>query len=550
MQEAVFGDAMHRVNADLESSGFGFLGEVVPDALPEPTVFDTPPATIGGNGAAGTGAVGEGSKPVALKPETEGAFGLKPKWLDYDLIKRFLRRGETGDAEMLAELYTDRVVFDHSEQSWHHWTGHRWKRDRCHAVRNLVANEVAAQYHHGAALARRNRDGEAAKALASRGGCLRSRRRKTNVLFEARSLPTIALTGDEWDANPWLLGAPNGTIDLKTGELRPGQPQDYIRDIAPTPWHGLEARAPRWERFLLEIFGSDGELVDFLQRLLGYGITGQAVEHKLPVLWGEGRNGKDTMLETLNHVLGELAAPVQNEVLLSGRRSPNAASPHVYALRELRLAWSSETEEGARLAAGQVKLLTGGGTLTARPLYGSPVTFRPRYLFLLITNHKPHANADDYALWKRLLLVPFEEKFVKNPREPHEHKADPYLAQELRREAPGILAWLVKGCLAWQERGLDVPPKVARATQKYQDEEDIIGVFFEDCCVLEPGAEVKASCLFQAYVRWCDDRGGKSMSQTSFGRRMSRRFEKVRRSDGHHYRGIGLVSDGDRAVSA
>lgn len=467
-------------------------------------------------------------------------------WLPVGEIIAALNRGETGDAEMLAQLYANRVTFDHTEKTWHLWNGHNWTRDQCGFVRNLVTNQVASQYLHAASIKRRGGNDELVKSLSSAAFRLRQRNRIGNVLTLANGLYSLALTGDEWGRNPWLLGVTNGSINLQSGSLSPGQPDDYIRDIAPTRWQDLEKPAPRWERFLVEIFAGDNELVSFVQRLLGYGITGHSHEHKLAVLYGEGRNGKDTLLEALIYVLGGLASPVGSEVLLSGGRNPNAATPHLYSLRPLRIAWVSETNEGARLDAGQVKLLTGGGTVVARPLYGSPIRFIPQYLMMLVTNFKPHASADDYALWKRLYLIPFTEAFVDDPDpdDPHEHLRDPYLAQTLKTETEGILAWLVRGCLAWQVQGLNPPKVITEATEEYRQEEDTLSEFFAEYCEDAPNESIKASKLYQGYTTWAKKRMSmKPMSNTAFYKRAKKRFENTRRGDGQYYTNVKFIDD-------
>lgn len=477
--------------------------------------------------------------------ETPATLTNAETWLSTDEIMAAFHRGETGDAELLAALYAGRLAYDHAEKQWYLWNGCHWQADRTRQAGNLVANHVAAQYIHAAAEKQRTAgdDKEAQekiKELWRRAGSLRYRGRINNVLALAASQPALALTGDEWEQNPMLLAVANGIIDLDTGHFMPGNPADYIRAAAPALWQGLGARAPRWEQFLREIFAGDAELIAFMQRLLGYAITGQTTEHVLPILWGKGRNGKETLLETLRNVLGDLAAPASKDVLMDSNRNPGSATPHLYALRHLRLAWVSESKAGATLNVEQVKWLTGGGTLTARPLHGNPVTFTPRYLLLLITNHKPKADADDYALWKRLLLIPFTQSFINNPKLENEHKADPRLAGRLKAEAPGILAWLVNGCLAWQREGLNPPPSVRLATEAYQQEEDDLSQFVEECCLVGPDKEVKASDLYKTYKQWAESYGMKPTNNTVFGKRMSKRFEK-RLSGGVIYSGIGLL---------
>ncbi len=485
--------------------------------------------------------------------ETPPAVREVEPFLETKDILDALRRGELGDAELLARLYHDRLAYDHAEKRWYLWGGQHWTADETGQVTNLLADKVASQYLHAAALKRQADDEQARAAsaeLQKRAAALRHRRRVGNVLTLAASQPALALTGREWDAAPMRLAAANGIIELDTGNFRPGRPGDYIRTAAPVAWRGLNAPAPRWERFLQEIFAGDDELIAFVQRLLGYGITGQAIEHVLPVLWGKGRNGKETLLETLRAVLGDLAAPASKDVVMEARRDAGAATPHLYDLRHRRLVWVSETREGARLNAEQVKWLTGGGTITARPLHGHPVTFTPRYLLLLITNHRPKADPDDYALWKRLLLIPFTQSFVDDPQAADEHKADPRLPEKLRAEGPGILAWLVRGCLDWQAEGLKPPATVRLATEKYRQEEDELAQFVGECCFTGAGAEATGGELYKAYRDWCDDYGLKAMSATAFGRKMSRRFEKRRAGRGMIYAGVGLLAGQEEAKTA
>jgi len=471
-----------------------------------------------------------------------------PAWQPHAKILACLHQEEFGDAKLLAAMYQDRLVYDHAERQWYIWGGHHWYPDQCGLMRHLIAGQVARQYLHIAAELKPqavsdNKIGKTVEQLLTRARNLRKLSRCNNVKEFATSM--LGITGEEWDRDPWLLGVANGVLDLRTGKLREGRATDYIRVASETSWRGINALAPRFEQFMLEIFDQDAEIVAFMRRLLGYGITGLTIEHVFPVLYGEkGRNGKDTLLECLKGVLGATADPVSTDVLLAptGR---GGAQPHLMDLMGKRLVWASEASAGARLNEAQVKLITGGGTIKTRPLYGSMVEFTPTHLVLLITNFKPKASAEDEALWTRMVLIPFVLRFVANPQAPDERQRDPHLLDKLEKERSGILAWLVRGCLEWQRQGLQIPAKIKASTQEYRDEEDVIGQFLADECVVTPKARVSAKDLYHAYAEWSDHGGMTPLNQINFGKRIVKRFERRRNNSGFEYSGIGLAVKSD-----
>lgn len=472
------------------------------------------------------------------------------QWQPLDDILRAFERSEAGDAELFAQMYADQIAYDHSEKNWYSFDANAWQRDRTGQITHLVTNQLAAQYLHAQAelKARGNEnDAERIKELYKRANVLRVNGRIHNVLDLAAKNPLLALTGDEWHTDSMLLAVSNGVLNLRASEFefRDGAPRDYLRDVIPTEWQGIDTPAPRWEQFLNEIFAGDTELVSFVRRLLGYGLTGQASEDKFPIFWGEGRNGKNTLFETLEYVLSSaLAIPVQSEVLVDAGRNPNAATPHLIAMRGKRLVWVDETREGAFLNVGQVKMLTGGGTIAARPMYGASTTFRPTHLLMLMTNHKPHANADDYAFWQRALLIPFTQAFVDNPSAPNEHAKDSTLKVTLRAEASGILAWLVRGALEWQQHGLNPPASVLAATAEYRTKEDTLAEFIAEKCVTIPDAMTRAQEFYATYEQWAGESGYKPMSKRTFGERMAKRFERGHDRGGNFFRGVGIRDEG------
>jgi len=467
-----------------------------------------------------------------------------------ELVKA-LEQEEDGDAHVFATLFKGQVAYDHSQQKsgWHLWNGVFWEQDEINAVINLLRTEVAAQYVYVAGDLMKSDKPEAAKAYGKRAERLHTRRRKEHVLWAAASLPEIALSGEEWDSNPWLLGTVNGVVDLQTGEFRSGRPTDWIKTVSPTEWQGLDVPCPRWEQSLREIFDGDTELISFFHRLLGYGITGLNIEHAFPVLWGpQGRNGKTTVLEALSHVLGpDMTMSIPSNELMHSYSKGGAGGPQpfIYKLRGKRMVWSSETNPDRRLDAETVKLLTGGDKIHARAMYASPIEFTPSHLLLLLTNYRPKIEAADNAIWDRVHLIPFKMRFVERPQRENERPRDANLQRKLREESPGILAWLVRGCLEWQRAGgLQAPESVRAATDEYRDEEDTVTQFIDEHCVISPDARVGHRELYKEYTRWAKDLHLWASGSRDFGIVLKERFQPRKTNTGVTYFGIGLPLQG------
>jgi putative DNA primase/helicase len=473
-----------------------------------------------------------------------------------------LNRNADGDTFIYIELHRNLLAYDCAAGRWYKWGGNFWVEDltgealqAVNAVVDVYAQESKRQaWSRTKAAKELNSEAEKShddneKAIIKRIKLLQSLQRKQEIVILSRSgAGTLAIIGDEWDKHPWLFAAANGILDLKTGNFRPGEPDDYIKTASPTEWKGLDEPCPTWENFISEIFGNNVELTEYMQRLLGYGITGLAVHHLFIILFGAGRNGKGTLLETIRAVLGDYAFKTESELLLEQKSARMAGSPNsgVLSLRGRRIVWASETSDGRRLNAGRLKELVGGDTLNARPIFGKHhVQFSPSHLLLLLTNNKPSAPASDYALWQRVNLIPFEKAFVSEPKAPNEYKADPYLCEKLKDEASGILAWLVKGCLAWQKEGLNPPDIVKAATDEYRSDEDTIGHFIEERCNKGPEYQVRGGELYAAWRTWAEASGVTYLSGKKFGIEIKKRgFDSYKDKRGVYYIGISLTGDG------
>ena len=440
-------------------------------------------------------------------------------------------RSDAGNGEHFASLCGDRVRFDHRRNRWLVWAGHWWRDDETGQVRQL-AKKAARERYKGAPTITdlRERADEARFAISSE-----NRGRIDAMLAAAQSESPISDTGDRWDADPMLLGVANGVVELHTGTLRPGEQADRITlhtDVTFVPG----APCPRWERFLAEVFDGDTELVDYIWRAVGYSLSGDVGEQCVFTCHGSGANGKSVFLGVLRDLAGNYAAnaPFSTFELHSRAAIPNDLA----ALAGRRLVTASETNEGVRLNEARIKALSGGDPVTARFLHGEFFTFQPVAKFWLAVNHKPLVTDDSYGFWRRVRLVPFERRFTLD--------ADPALADKLRAEMPGILAWAVRGAIAWRERGLRPPTAVTAATDTYRTESDPLADFLASRCSTGEGVQVGANEAYLTYRAWAVAQGlGERdvLSVTSFGRRMGDRFKKRHSNTGNVYQGVGLVSN-------
>jgi len=441
------------------------------------------------------------------------------------------RLTDSVNAETIAELYGDVLRYDHLRAKWLIWQGHYWQADGDGQVCRWAKD--AARERHKKALDIESLD---ARTRVSKWAVQseQSHRLQAAILL-AKNEPRIADDGRNWDSDPWLFGCANGVIDLRSGHLRDGRPEDRITMHSDVEFDS-EAECPRFELFLNEVFESDEELVAYVRRLAGYTMTGHTSEQVWVLAQGAGMNGKSKFLSILRHVMGDYAynAPFSTFEMSARSGIPN----DVAALEGRRLVTSLETNESTVLNAARVKLLSGEDEVTARYLYHEHFTFRPVLKLWLAVNSLPRVNDDSYAFWRRVRLLPFNRRFVVGK------DADSQLGEKLMAEASGVLNWLVRGCLEWQERGLEpTPPMVLAATQSYQQEEDPLAEFLESRCVVAPDAVVKACDLYAAYCDWTSTLGmgtQERLNLKGFGMRMGAKFKKPRSSGGVVYHGIRL----------
>ncbi len=443
---------------------------------------------------------------------------------------------DLGAAERFAARHGGELRYCHDWGKWLEWEGRYWQVDATGAVvrrAKVTAREIYAE----AAKASTKEEAAAIAAFARRTeGQARLEAMINLARSEMEPAPGIPVTPDQLDRNPWLVSVTNGTLELPTGELLRHRQTDLITKLVPMHYDP-NATCPTWLRFLDQTMEGRQSLIGFLQRAVGYSLTGSIRERALFLLHGSGANGKSTFLKTVAAMLGAYAVRTPTETLLVKREAgiPN----DVARLRGARFVYASETEDGKRLAEALIKDMTGGEPLSARFMRGEWFDFTPEFKLWLGTNHKPTIRGTERAIWDRIKLIPFT---VSIP----EDQQDKELPTKLAAELGGIFAWAVRGCLDWQKNGLGVPDEVKQATAGYRAEMDTLAAFLDDCCVVHEGVSVTAKALYATYTAWCERTGEKAIPQRTMGLKLNERGFTAR-DLGHQktrtWLGVGLVTE-------
>jgi len=465
-------------------------------------------------------------------PEPDATNCLDSAWR-YDSA-RTEHLTDVGNAMRLVSLHGNDLRYVPEFKKWLVWDGGRWLIDGVGEIMRR-AKDTAATIYVEAKNASQAGEQPMADKLASHAGRSQAVLKLKAMIELAQSEPGIPARTTELDNNNYLLGVANGVINLETGALREPRREDLITKRALVAYDP-DAHAPLFLAFLDRIMGGNSALIGFIHRAVGYSLTGLTDEQCLFFLHGSGQNGKSTLLTAIKELLGDYAmqCPAETLMVKQGGGIPN----DIARLRGARMVATSETEDGRRFAETMIKQLTGQDTIAARFLFAEYFEFIPNFKIWLAANHKPVIRGDDFAIWRRIRLIPFA---VTIPPEEKDGK----LPDKLRAEYPGILAWAVQGCLEWQRQGLNPPPEVLAATEEYKSEMDLIGKWIEECCLTTPHATAKAGALYGSYKRWVEDNGGFPLSSTKFGLKLGDRGFAKEKSGTVVYRGIGLLDTSD-----
>lgn len=459
-------------------------------------------------------------------PEKEAKECLKSAWKYPDSF----RLSDYGNAQRMTHGFGEDIRHASDQKRWYACHKQFWFLDVGEVAIRQAAKITATRIQQEAM---DSTNENMVKQIQKHARNSESAAAQRNMIEMARTEPGIPIHSEAFDANPMVVGALNGVIDLRTGELRDALRSDYI-----TKQVGAEydpnAKCHTFIRFLIVIFNGNRQIIRYLQRVVGYCLTGKTSEHSVFFFYGTGSNGKSTFISILEFLLGDYAVHAEPETWMVKRNS--GASSEIARLRGARLVATTELEEGQRIAEALLKSMSGEDKMTARFLYSEQFEFRPQFKILLATNHRPIIRGDDWSIWRRIKLVPFD---VTIP----EDRQDKFLSDKLQNELPGILAWAVRGCLSWQRDGLCEPDAVKLATQDYRTDMDVLLRFIDDQCVVVKSARVNFTRLYESYRCWAESSNEFVMTKKMFGTKLSDRgFVKGKDRAGRFYTGIGLAA--------
>lgn len=427
---------------------------------------------------------------------------------------------DLGNAERMKRLFGDDFRYCHKFKKWLSWNGWYWEVDETGGapIRQRAAESVRLMYAEAADAPEKRK-----KALPKWAFQCETKARIEAMCEMLKNQPGVSIIPDDLDANPYAMALRNGTLDLSSGELRPSRREDLCSLYSPVEYDP-DGVPEVWLKFLGETFGEDPAVISFVQKALGYTLTGSTAEQVMFFCYGQGANGKSKLVETVAWIMGTYATALPADMLM-------AKAPASYVLNLMagvpgkRLVTPGETEEGQWFAEQRVKDLTGEDRIMCKLLYAEPFQFVPQCKLWFRGNHKPKVG-NGHAFWRRMRLIPFENVV---PAE----QQDRSLGDKLKLESPAILRWLADGCVRWMSEGLGYPEKIREATDEYREEVDSFGDFIAEHLVQEPNAQVTVGEVFKRFDKWCAENHERSPNMKMFAQRLRDRGMKSEPIGGH-----------------
>lgn len=480
-------------------------------------------------------AINEANNIYTPKQQTEDnplRYALSKLFDNQEETKEFPIRSydDTGNADRFIDRYGNLYKYSYIANKFYIYDGMKWKIDDKGSIRKLIDEMIESikdeKIIHGDDVT----EEEAREFFQKYYKKTRGTQAKKNIMNEL--MHRRPATPDDFDRDDMLINVANGYIDLTSRELYKHDINKMFSQITNTDY--TEKMQPAvWLDFLNDIFAGDQKVIRYIQKALGYSLTGSTREQIIFILFGKGRNGKSIFVEVISEILGDYSNNMQAKSLMV-KKNDNV-NTDIARLSKARFVTSSEPNEGFRFDEGLIKQLTGGDKVTARFLYAEEFEYTPKFKIWVSTNHKPIIRGTDDGIWRRLVLIPFD---VQIPEE----KVDKDLKYKLLREAPAILNWMAEGAYMWMQEGLAMPEKLKEASKAYRNEMDVIEQFIEDECKRVDDAKVKANELYELYKRWANDNGNYKMSNKDFGIKMKEKFKYKKTNSGMFYFGLKIPS--------
>lgn len=435
---------------------------------------------------------------------------------------------DTGNANRLKDKYCGNIRYSYNRKKWLYWTGKSWVYDDTGQIKKL-ADEIVLELKKEAF---REPDEDKQEQKLKFANKIAGSASKISMIKETEHLDGIPVSHDELDSFNDYICVQNGIVNLRNGELLPHDPNFMFTKICNTEYN-VNGGAPKmWLKFLNDVTKGDKDLQKYLQKCIGYSLSGSVREQCAFFIYGMGNNGKSTFIETIGDMLGNYTANVQPETIMMAK-SAGGINSDIARLKSIRFAMSEEPTEGVRLNEGLVKQLTGGGRVTCRFLFGDEFEYSPEFKLWIATNHKPVIRGMDNGIWRRIRMIPFE---VNIPKE----SVDKHLKYKLRQEMPLIFKWAVEGCLLWQKEGLGAPQSVVQATEEYKGEMDILQTFMDACVDINYDSNITAQDLYAVYTAWAEENKEFVMKSRKFYLEIGKKLEKGRISTGSIYKNVKL----------
>lgn len=452
-----------------------------------------------------------------------------------EVENKYFSYDDTGNAERFTTLHGEILRYSYIRKNWYFYDSKKWVTDQEGKIKTLADQVLEKMKSERLFIPKDVDEEEIKKAFQKHIKSTRNHNGKTNMIKESEHL--LPIKSEVFDSDMHLFNVQNGYLDLKAGTLKDHDKDKFFTKISNVEYTN-KADCPLWIEFLNTIFDGDNELINYIQRAVGYSLSGSTEEQMMFILHGNGRNGKSVFLDIVTDLFGSYSTNIQPQAIMVKQSQGGAANPDIAKLSGARLITTTEPNEGERFDEGLIKQMTGGDRITARFLYEDEFEFTPQFKIWMATNHKPFIRGTDDGIWRRMAIVPFAVQIPEN-------KVDRKLAHKLRREINAILHWAVEGYLMWQKDGLQEPQIIKNQRQDYRAEMDVVEGFIEECCDLKGNASTKGAVIFQAYKDWAFTNNQYMMSSTKFGRELSKKFTSFR-SNGTYYKGIEVKKEQEK----